>query len=267
MTLAPSTLRRHKVTPKLADAWRCPLKAMTPEDQRWSPALARGNAIHNLLKLDGLRQIRGHELLDPLRMALRGTPHGLMREDEEYLDLAAAAIAGMRRFLSEQELDLLCVEEFVNSGDRPLSGMTDVVVVLSGRVDAVCRRRSTGTLVLVDAKTGKSLPSEIELVERPSSFIYHYLGACLRRRHPEIGRTTSNDVEIVQVLPHTGEWTLARLDDTAIAAGRAFVREMALAMERGELVAVRGEWCAYCPLGQSGACPEMHAAPSYVEEW
>src|SRR5579875_3478415 len=113
MTLVPvTTVRRHKVTPRIADLWaQCPLKAITPDDRAWSVALAHGNAVHTLLKLDGLRQIRVQEMLDPAEMVLRGTPQGPLRESEDYLKLAVNAVAGMRHFLEQQELELLCVEE------------------------------------------------------------------------------------------------------------------------------------------------------------
>ena len=257
VVLPAPTVRRHKITPRLADAWaQCPLRAMTPSDSSGSQVLAWGSAIHTLLKLDGRRQLGGHCLLEPEELVLRGTPNTSWRQDEAFMSLATSCIAGMRTFLAEQDLKLLRVEEFVRSGDIPITGVPGVAVVLSGRIDAVCRGPG-GRLVILDAKTGSRLPTQLELSELPSTWIYTYLGSRLRSQQPAIAELCMRDIEVLQVLPHRGEWVAEQLTPKAIAAGRMFMRQMVLDLDQQAYAATPGEHCAYCPIGLAGECPAM----------
>jgi len=255
MVVAPFPVREHKMTPRLADAAQeCLLRAMTPNDSNGSQALAWGNAIHTLLKIDMRRQLGGQAPLAPDDLIVRGTPRAPWRDDSDYLKLAHACIIGMRAYLDEEELEVLRAEEFVRTRPRLVTGTPDVAVVLSGRFDLVCRR-SDGGLVLPDMKTGNRLPSDMELAALPSTTVYTLLGEELRRQDAAIRERTTNSIEIVHILPHLAACSLARLTPDELDAGRAAVRAVVTAIDREEYMATAGEWCAYCPIYAANNCP------------
>jgi len=255
MVVAPLPVRSHKMTPRLADAAQeCLLRAMTPSNSEGSLALAWGNAIHTLLKIDMRRQLAGQAPLAPDDLIVCGTPRAPWRDDSDYLKLAHACIIGMRAYLDEEELEVLRAEEFVRTRPRLVTGTTDVAVVLSGRLDLVCRRPD-GRLVLPDMKTGSRIPSDLELAALPSTIIYTLLGEELRRQDAAIRERTTDSIEIVHILPHLAAYSSARLTPDELDAGRADVRALVTAIDTGEYIATTGEWCAYCPLYATGDCP------------
>ena len=255
MVVAPFPVREHKMTPRLADAAQeCLLRAMTPSDSNGSQALAWGNAIHTLLKIDMRRQLGGQAPLAPDDLIVRGTPRAPWRDDSDYLKLAHACIIGMRAYLDEEELEVLRAEEFVRTRPRLVTGTPDVAVVLSGRFDLVCRR-SDGGLVLPDMKTGSRIPSDMELAALPSTTIYTLLGEELRRQDAAIRERTTDSIEIVHILPHLAACSSAQLTPAELAAGQATIRASIIAMDAGEHTATPGEWCAHCPIYAANSCP------------
>jgi hypothetical protein len=255
MSTAPSPVREHKLTPRLADAAQdCLLRAVTPCDSEGSQALAWGTAIHNLLKIDTRRRLAGQAPLPPDDLIVRGTPRAPLWDAPGYLKLAHACVVGMRAYLAEEELEVLRAEEFVRTRPRPVLGAHGVVVVLSGRFDLVCRRPD-GRLVLPDMKTGTRIPSDLELAVLPSTTLYTLLGQELRRQDAAIRKRTTDDIEIVQVLPHLAAYSSTRLTPAELAAGQASLRELVTAIDMGEYTATPGEWCAYCPVYATGDCP------------
>ncbi len=266
----PSSVQEYKVTPGLADAaHECLLRALTPAPASaalitapsplaGSHALARGNAIHTLLKIDMRRRLAGQPPLDADELIVRGTPRTPWRDDPSYSELARDCIVGMRAYLEEEELEVLRAEEFVRTRPRPLRGDPRIKIVLSGRFDLVCRR-SDGRMVLPDMKTGSRLPSDIELAARPSTTVYTLLAHELRRHDEAIRERTTADVEVVQILSHLAAYASARLTEVDVDAGRAWLRTCVKEMAEGVRTATPGEWCAYCSLFANGACPAWAA--------
>lgn len=258
MVAAPSD-RTYKVTARLADA-PCLLRARTRDDGSSSPALIRGTAVHTLLKIDGRRQILGQPPLNPDRLIQQMSPAAL-RDDPDYMNLASGCIIGMRAFMEAQGLVPLRVEEFVATRPRPLQGQPDVAVILSGRIDAVYRCPD-GHLVALDVKTGKSLPGQLDLIALPSTTLYTLLARELRRTEPAIRDVTTDEIEVVQILPHTvgPEVVAAQLMPEDIAAGCTRIRQRVLDLDAAVYPPTRGEWCAYCPLYSK--CPAWNARHS-----
>ncbi len=255
MVVVPLAARAHKMTPRLADAAQeCLLRAITPSNSEGSQALAWGNAIHTLLKIDMRRQLAGQAPLAPDDLIVRGTPRAPWRDDPDYFKLAHACIIGMRAYLDEEELEVLRAEEFVRTRPRRVTGTTDVAVVLSGRFDLVCRRPD-GRLVLPDMKTGNRLPSDMELAALPSTTIYTLLGEELRRQDAAIRERTTDSIEIVHILPHLAACSSVALRPDELDAGRDAVRAAVIAIDREEYTAIRGEWCAHCPIYAANTCP------------
>jgi hypothetical protein len=246
-------IRRYKITPRQADQFaQCPLRFAEGGDSGGSKALQWGAAIHELLKIDGRRQLGGYGQLDPDELVRRGSISAACRDDAEYVALARSCVTGFRAFITDQALEVLRVEEFVRSADRDIAGMPWLKVWFSGRIDMVARRPN-GRLVLVDVKTGYHVPAPLDLAELPSTFVYSYLGLCLRSQQPAIAASCTRDIEVLQVLPHKGEWTSTQLNEPEMTAGRGLVRRMVLAMDGASFMPTPGQHCAYCPI--SDRCP------------
>jgi len=250
---APPMARQYTITPRNADLWdECPFRTVKDRATTPSKGLRMGNAIHELLKLDARRMLSGRPHLQATELVATVTAHSLWRDDNEFLDLAISCIVGARTFIDDEELVPLRAEQYVRSAYRDISGESRLQVRFSGRIDLVARR-AEGRLVLVDYKTGMGIPSPLDLIERPSSFVYTYLGRCLRDQDQAIGRACSPEIEIVQVLPHLGQSSHVRLTRDELQSGARRVRDMAIGLDTGVHAPSPGEQCAYCPLGDE--CP------------
>jgi hypothetical protein len=254
MPAAATTLHRdYTVTPSGVDAWRqCPLRAALAPKGEMSEALRRGQAIHDALRFDGRRTLAHQPRLAPEEVVLHICTDTTLLDSPDFLDHAVACVIGVRNFLEERRLTLVRAEQYVRSAYRDIGGAPGLRVRLSGRIDAVACTASGG-MALIDFKTGRSIPSSPDLAALPSSFVYSYLGRCLRDQDRNVGTVCGSEIEILQVLPHLNQSTSACLPQEAMQTGALVVRQMVMDRDRGYYPAMPGEHCAYCAVKDD--CP------------
>jgi hypothetical protein len=252
----PQLSQRVKITPSHADYYRtCALRSETAPPSPSSPAMLQGQRIHRLLQLDADYRASG-VVRDPDWMVTRdamGTP---WRDDEEYIARASASIRGARLFFTEQGIAVLRCEVYAQTGDLEVGGAPWLAKWYSGKLDVLGHRPDNGCLVVLDYKTSRArhLPSPLELASLPSSHIYGVLARRLRDQTAKIAAVTTEDVEIIHLLPHSGEWSAVLLDNMDMLSGGAFTDMMALALATATYEPSSGPHCVWCPLRDSG-CP------------
>jgi hypothetical protein len=217
--------------------------------------MLQGQRIHRLLKLDADYRASG-VVRDPDWMATRdamGTP---WRDDEEYIARASASIRGARLFFTEQAIVVLRHEVYAHTDDLEVGDAPRLSKWFSGKLDTLGYRRDDGRLIITDYKIARagSLASPLELAALPSSYVYVVLALRLRERMPDIAAVTTEEVEIIHLLPHTGEWAPTQLDTMDMVAGNAFTDAMALSLATQTYTARSGEHCMWCSLRDNG-CP------------
>jgi hypothetical protein len=217
--------------------------------------MLQGQRIHRLLKLDAAYRACG-VVRDPDWMATHdamGTP---WRDDEEHITRASASIRGARLFFTEQGIVVLQHEVYAHTGDLEVGDAPRLSKWFSGKLDTLGYRRDDGRLVVTDYKIARagSLPSPLELAALPSSYIYAVLALRLRERMPDIAAATTEEVEVIHLLPHAGEWAPTQLHTMDMVAGNAFTDAMALSLATQAYTARSGEHCTWCSLRDSG-CP------------
>ncbi len=174
---------------------------------------------------------------NPDALILEGCPRSTHTDDEDFIRLARESVIGYRHFLAVNELRVLRAEEYIRTVPRPLAGAPHLGVWFSARIDALCIR-SDGLLVAIEIKTGNAVEPPGILATLPSVFIYHHVA--------DWAFSPAHGLEVVRLLPHRGESTHVRIGESEISTGRAFVREMVIALDARAFAPRTGPKCAYC---------------------
>lgn len=267
--LMPSPLSRPPhditVTPSAADAWHeCSYRVgYAQKGADASESLRRGIVLHDLFRLDTRRHLSRLPELVPEELVMRACGDEALKQDPDFLSFAAAFIVGARRFLADYGLIPLQPERYVRSAYRVVANAPSVRVRFSGKIDLVARN-SHGGLTLLDYKTGRAIPNALDLSSLPSSFVYTYLGRCLRSQDEHVAAVATPEIEIVQVLPHQGVFSAASLTQEEMQAGADVVRAMVVEMAEKRFTPTPGEYCAYCPFKDT--CPVGPSTTDWEQE-
>lgn len=247
--------RIYRVTPGRVNAFaRCPLHYRAVYSARRpapNAALQRGTLIHSLLAQYNRAVIAAGEAVDAAALLAREEP---LLPDAQTADLAAQALAGYAAFLSTQNVQVRSTEEWITTRPRLLRDQPDLAVELSGRPDVITVRPD-GTLVVIDVKTGATLPTPLELAAAPGSFVYEHLVA---DAHGDA------EIEIVELIPHARAWVGIQLTAAHREASRALVRALVVALDRDTFPPQPSPFCALCPL--AATCPGRRPRPTGADD-
>lgn len=261
------------ITPSRARAFaRCPLQysetfGKTPRDNT-NRHVQIGQYIHELADHHNKAVIAGlepsiDELLEqvPLPAQLRDGD-----DRERHLrELARESLEGYRRFLEKQGFTaILASEHYVRTAPRPVAGVPGCAIVLSGRFDLVATRVTAlpedNRTATIPSVTCIDLKTSVEscVAEQPSTVIYDHLA---RYAH---GAT---DVELIQLVPQTGQWVSVRLTPTQIENGKDFCRRMVASIQANRYPPRPSGCCDYCTLVATCPAPAHQPRPGWDSEF
>lgn len=253
--MPPAPLRTYRVTPGRVNAFaRCPLHFRAVYSARRpapNAALQRGTLIHSLLAQYNRAVIAAGGAVDAAALLAREES---LLPDAQTAAMADHALAGYTAFLRTQDLQVRSAEEWIMTPPRPLRDQPDLAVEISGRPDVITARPD-GTLVVIDVKTGATLPTPLDLAAAPGSFVYEHL---------VVAAHGAAAVEIVELIPHAHAWVSIRLTDAHREASRAQVRALVVALDRDTFPPQPSPFCALCPL--AAICPGRRPRPTEAAE-
>ena len=148
-------------------------------------------------------------------------------EESRLIEFGRQSLIGYEQFLRDHRYgQVIAAEQYVRTPGRPMAGIPGTAVVLAGHFDVVAAPDGVDRpdqhasqdlssvpgenhIACIDVKTRSVFD---DLGEQPSSFVYDHLA----RFAYGVER-----VDIIQLVPHIGQWTRGRLTAAAIEAGRA----------------------------------------------
>jgi len=247
------------ITPsRVRDYAACPYK-FAHDARRFDPgnrSLQVGVWIHELIHVYNLTRIDGREPRIDDVIAHKAPPALFMDggdDEERVLAVASDSLHGYRAFLEAQNIDrILDAERYVRTPPRPVVGVPDRSIVISGRFDVVGLREDR-SLACVDVKTGR-VPTRTQLAAAADSFVYWHLAAYA---YGDV--SDGHAIDIVQMNPLTGDLSSVRLTEDQIREGRDVCRRMILAIKQRSFPPRPADHCAFCALASE--CPAHQARP------
>ncbi len=234
------------ITPTGAQAYgQCPLH-FAEVFQKQPPHLAnraieRGKYLHALVHRYNRALIDGDGSplgLDEViaRVAVPRAFSDGADDETAAITYAREQLYGYTAWLDEADFAaILGAEQYVRTPARRVTGVEGTAVVFSGRIDLVALGRDN-RLVLADVKASSVLaPDALQVA--PSAFVYRHLG---------VWAYGNDDIDIVQVVPATGQTSRAHLIVDNIEAGTALCRAMVASIAAQSFPPSPGEYCAYC---------------------
>jgi len=258
-----------KLTPTNADAiaecglrhYRTKVRHEFPSSP--SPALQRGITVHRGLAIFNRMYMRDGVIpdIDDLVGGLWPPGPHVTAELEQTVDFTRRCLHGYAQYLQFWHLAPRAVEQFIPIPPRRLATNPNQAILIAGKIDVVLEAQESdpgcaaGTLIACDYKTGSVLPLHQEMVEIPSTLLYHLLTSYW---YPEA------QVQVMRILPHLGDYVRMHLSHAHIEAGRARIRALVGTIIEQGYVATPGEHCGTCPCVDS--CP-AHRRPDNEEEF
>jgi len=231
------------VTPSALAAYgQCPLyfqQVYRTQDHSANRAIQRGQYVHRLADTYTKSVIDGRALsVDAVlsRVPVPAAYQDGADEERAILDTGREALIGYISWLDAQEFaQIISSEQYIRTPRRAVRDVPGAEVVFSGRADLTCLDK-TGMLVVADLKA-TSVAGPDELLASPSSWVYRHLAAFAH---------AVEDIEIVQIVPTTGQSTRVRLGSEQIEAGATLVRALCRATVDGQYPPIVGQYCSYC---------------------
>lgn len=232
------------VTPSKAAAYgQCPLYFREVHEKRAphveNRAIQRGQYLHALLERYNQARIEGRRMgVDEVivRVPMPTSFRDSGDDERDAIAFARASLRGHELWLDEQDFAaLVSAEQYIRTAPRSVAGVDGAAIVLSGRIDLVALTRD-GLITFVDFKSSNIPPAEV-LQASPAAFVQGYLGEYAY---------ASDNIEILQLVPSTGQTSRVRLTGRDIEAGAALCRAMVKSIKDDSYPPHPGSYCAFC---------------------
>lgn len=238
-----SELLTTTITPSsLAAYGQCPLYFREIFEGRGfttTRAIQRGQHIHRLAAAHASSRIEGGTPSIDKTLNRVSPPLAFMdggEEEESIFQEGRDALLGLDAWMQAQEFtQILATEQYIRTVRRPVAGVPQAGIIFSGRADLVCLTH-TGGIAVIDLKL-TSIPGPDDLLKSPASWVY---------RHLALHAYDTQEIQIIQLVPSTGQSTAVRLGAEQIERGAVLARALCGAAQSGDYSPHIGPYCSYC---------------------
>ncbi|MGI8828061.1 MAG: PD-(D/E)XK nuclease family protein [Chloroflexota bacterium] len=216
--------------------------------------LEEGLLVHQILR-DFCSPAKGVALGSNIGELIESNSHRFETFGErtgEIKEQARSALWSAQSAIQRLGVAVLAVEVSLCSSRMPVAVLPDTILpglhlMLKGRIDAI--GLTGNTLILIDWKTGRFVPTEDGLTCLPSSTIYEFLAKhSFLREH---GMLDVETIKIAQVQVPSGETVTTMLTNEQRDGSKALIREMAINLDAKTFPARRNTWCDWCPVNHA----------------